>query len=463
MYSSFFQVWRWLFETKNAIMLQDRAPMLQCFKSLVYADTTFDFERLLQGLKEGEHAQKYPNFILYIDGVCELRQDWSIIFRDGFLLRGNQTNNNAEAQFLVMKDGMLSRVKCHNINELFQKVVIDLEQHYIRRLISVSSGSFDLITCKRFRGVETKLREIGFKIPEAEEVKMMLDGVLDLGEKLYKVPSCSNMGVTYLVDMNIGLCECKKGLDGSPCKHQYLLWSNRISGSPNFLPFFSATDRMHFSKLATGSTLQPEMYEGIHDRVLGIGVMQPDDCSSSQASSSALEPQQSQEDVSSDDHQHNLECKQMEARGCLQNALSRLDSLINVGDPSLLNGLVVFSKKVDEMTPSQIASSLHKFGKVHFAGKRSLSSSILKKAQRSKIGVQPSSVARRKSKNKGKGALPHGVQSTSMVPVKPHVRKRSHCLAECVSKSQRLGITHEKLMKSKVPNRRKRTSVKKET
>ena len=63
------------------------------------------------------------------------------------------------------------------------------------------------------------------------------------------------------------------------------------------------------------------------------------------------------------------------------------------------------------------------FGKVNLAGKKSLSSSILEKAQRSKIDVQPSSVACRESKNKSKGALPHGVQSSSMVPVKPHIRK----------------------------------------
>ena len=94
-----------------------------------------------------------------------------------------------------------------------------------------------------------------------------------------------------------------------------------------------------------------------------------------------------QRHVSSDDHQHNLECKLEEARECLQNALSPLESLIDIGDPCFLNDLVVYSKKVDEMTPSQIASFLHKFGKVHFAQNKSLSSSILEKAQRSKIDV----------------------------------------------------------------------------
>ena len=72
--------------------------------------------------------------------------------------------------------------------------------------------------------------------------------------------------------------------------------------------------------------------------------MSPEDYSSSQSSSSALEPQQSQEDISCDNHQHNLECKHEEARECLE-------SLIDIGDPSLLNGLVVFNKKVDEITP----------------------------------------------------------------------------------------------------------------
>jgi hypothetical protein len=33
----------------------------------------------------------------------------------------------------------------------------------------------------------------------------------------------------YLVDMNTGFSQCKIGVNSSPCKHQYMLWVNKLS------------------------------------------------------------------------------------------------------------------------------------------------------------------------------------------------------------------------------------------
>ena len=58
------------------------------------------------------------------------------------------------------------------------------------------------------------------------------------------------------------------------------------------------------------------------------------------------------------------------------------------------------------MNSSQLSTALIKFGKSVWSAKQSASESILKRAQRSKIGVQPSAVIRRKTNRKGKRALP---------------------------------------------------------
>ena len=63
--------------------------------------------------------------------------------------------------------------------------------------------------------------------------------------------------------------------------------------------------------------------------------------------------------------------KQEEARVWLENVMNGLGSLIDAGEPALLKDLVVFSERFDSMTPSQVASSLHKFGKIKFAEKNS--------------------------------------------------------------------------------------------
>jgi hypothetical protein len=61
-------------------------------------------------------------------------------YRAGLPLRGNNTNNLCEAQFLVIKDTILNRQKEVNIVGLMDKLTNELDQHYSNKLLSVSSG-----------------------------------------------------------------------------------------------------------------------------------------------------------------------------------------------------------------------------------------------------------------------------------------------------------------------------------
>ena len=60
----------------------------------------------------------------------------------------------------------------------------------------------------------------------------------------------------------LGVCECPQGRDGSVCKHQYILWSFRLSKQSNFLPYLDASERQRYSKIATGGCLPLSAYEG---------------------------------------------------------------------------------------------------------------------------------------------------------------------------------------------------------
>lgn len=75
---------------------------------------------------------------------------------------------------------------------------------------------------------------------------------------------------TYLVDMSLGICECKRGTNGDVCKHQFVLWANKVAQGTNFLPVFSAEQRMRFAKIAIGNTMLLSYYEGLHDRVITV-------------------------------------------------------------------------------------------------------------------------------------------------------------------------------------------------
>ena len=138
------QVWRWLHDTKNGIEKFDRPKLLAKFKQILYAETKELFEETFeQFLDEDILTEDYPQFSTYIQTVYQLKESWGLSFRTDLRSRGNNTNNNVEAQFLIVKDLILQRIKEYNINALFQKLTVDLNDYYKDKLLSAVSDSFD--------------------------------------------------------------------------------------------------------------------------------------------------------------------------------------------------------------------------------------------------------------------------------------------------------------------------------
>ena len=122
-----------------------------------------------------------------------------------------------------------------------------------------------------FQGVGKKKSEgIGYVVPTPEKQKEIVEKTVKVGDNFYLVPSVSEEGVHYLVDMSTGICECKTGENGAPCKHQYILCVNKVSDAVNFLPVFSKEQRQMYAEIAIGSTLSIHYYEGLHDQVLAL-------------------------------------------------------------------------------------------------------------------------------------------------------------------------------------------------
>jgi hypothetical protein len=131
------------------------------------------------------------------------------------------------------------------------------------------AGKFDGIYSRRFKGLEKKTSDgVGFKVPSCDEQKAVVEKVVNVGTNMFLVPSLSEECVQYLVDMNTGFCQCKVGVNGSPCKHQYILWANHLSAAVNFLPVFSKGQRKLYAEIAIGATLPLHYYEGLHDQLL---------------------------------------------------------------------------------------------------------------------------------------------------------------------------------------------------
>ena len=95
-----------------------------------------------------------------------MKKDFALCFQYNLLVRGNQTNNFVESQFLVLRDVLLRRVKEYNVVGLFDKLTIDLENHYKEKLLSIADGSFDGNFRHRFLGKDKQKADggQGFKV-----------------------------------------------------------------------------------------------------------------------------------------------------------------------------------------------------------------------------------------------------------------------------------------------------------
>ena len=55
--------------------------------------------------------EKYPNAKRYLQDVLDLKELWVLAYRNSIPIRGNNTNNYVEGQFLIIKDEILNRIK----------------------------------------------------------------------------------------------------------------------------------------------------------------------------------------------------------------------------------------------------------------------------------------------------------------------------------------------------------------
>ena len=230
-------------------------------KSILYAPDAATLDRLVGDLWSNETVLKYDNAAIYFEGVLNLKESWCLAFRGDLMLRQNNTNNYIESQFLVIKDQILNRVKEYNVVGLLGKLVNELENHYTTKLLSVADGSFDGIYSCRFKGQVS--------LPSAAKLTKLCEGVASVGVEVLHVDSFREPDTKYLVDMNLGVCQCAQGSTGAPCKHQFLLWSRGFSSSSeNYIPVYSAALKKQYADLAVNGSALIEFYEGIRERLL---------------------------------------------------------------------------------------------------------------------------------------------------------------------------------------------------
>ena len=426
-------VWRWLWDSKHAVNKEVRPHYFFLVKAMLFAQSEADIEMRFQSFLD--ECASHPRFIKYITHLYSRKTEWALCFRNNLLLRGNNTNNYCEAAMKIFKDKILHRTKAYNIIQLIDFICNYLEEFYCRLLIDIANGR----CTRRSKGLvkETSIGE--------ENIQF------DAGDH-YIVQSETHADVQYDVDMGLGVCSCTKGWNGGGCKHQAAIVFHHGVASINFLPV-SQHEQNHYHFLATGKTLHNDWFAPLKSSTV-TSSSQPQDVSS--ASETVVDMNISMDVVAPATEPVSMDYCEEES---LDDLFRKVDNIATCIKDCLRTDRKYFEPSVQKYVASfhklnshsQIISALSSFGK--YSGVSTEGKVI---ASSKRIGIQPTAIARRKHRLRGKKVVRAGrptkkflstlqKQASSSPQILRAVlpkKKAPHNLSVCVMNNQSLGKTH---------------------
>lgn len=99
-------------ERGNAVSKEDRKPLMQAFRNVLYATSEVAAETLYDDLLQ--LVEEYKGFQIYVGALWERRESWCMAWRNIASMRGHHTNNYAEVTVRLFKDNILTRCKAYN-------------------------------------------------------------------------------------------------------------------------------------------------------------------------------------------------------------------------------------------------------------------------------------------------------------------------------------------------------------
>lgn len=405
--------WTWLYDGKNKISHHHRKELITQVKEMVYAKSASQLDKLYKKFNKNELVCQYPKFRSYIEKWWQKRTEWALCYRKSLLVRGNHTNNIAEAGIRIVKEIVFGRVKAYNLVQMFQFVTDAMEVYYKRRLLSVAHNRFDHYIASKYKGLKATM------IPANKIIK------LDDSEVLFAVTSKSDPDVQYNVDMDLCTCSCPQGMDGSPCVHQAAIVKYHHSVSLNFVPSVNPSVRRNFAILALGNDAEKDIsfYSSLHQQVYSAPdqeVTNPKpgepDFSKSCWDLIRVGAQDEPIEMLYDDVTKNEE-KRSQLFSSIDHIAEALKDGLCADDPQMNKGIEKFLNRFTTLSsfPSKarLASALHCFGSQNDGISKSMKSGLIRKGKI--IKVQSTATGRRKFGTKGRGPAQQGRPRTNKV------------------------------------------------
>ena len=144
------RVWRWLYDRLHNIRADGRVEIMKKIRQILYCETEVEQQKVCHQFLNSNLIKKYGNALIYFSDLFLSKQEWAVCYRNNSLLRGSNTNNYVEAQFLVIKDSILRRERQFNVNMLLDKLFSVFEEHFKIKLLSLADGTFDRVYSKCF-------------------------------------------------------------------------------------------------------------------------------------------------------------------------------------------------------------------------------------------------------------------------------------------------------------------------
>lgn len=359
-------VWRWLWDGKNNINKEDRQPMMQSFRKMLYAETVEEAYTAFEvTLEIGSMYSKWCRYVTVEHWTYKER--WCLAWRD-HTNRGHHTNNFSEVSVRIFKENVLCRVKAYNVVSIVDFCCIKLEDYYRRKFQEFSNDRNP--TARKYFEKIIKLCDYASK-----------DKIYVENEEYY-VPSEENKQLMYCVEPTIGICSCKVGIHGKFCKHQGIVYKYFNKIGVNFPPV-TIEDKYLIAKLALGEKVPNKtFYEGLL----------PAEVVHTQSPISHDIHQDSNKKTSTESMQivkeHNPNLEKQDCLSILDDITQKLSNNIIKYGESTYDNLLKFKKRLDKIhTEGQFNTFLAT------AGTSSLS---LRHRDGASIKVQPTTIARRR-------------------------------------------------------------------
>lgn len=436
--------WTWLHDSKNGVNVKEhRINLIHKVKELVYAEGEDKLEQLYSQLQTHHAAKRYPLFLAHLKSLWPRRREWAHCYRKRLLIRGNHTNNYSEAGMKILKELIFSRVKAYNIVQVFHFLSETLESYYCRKLLCVSNNRLDTYVALRFQGLNAS------KIPK--------ESIAETDKNMYTVKSKTERGLVYVVDMSVGVCTCKRGIDGSPCSHQAAIAIHYNIASINCIPTLAANVRQIYAQIALGEKAEKNLafYANVHDAELSTSSPKETDMFFDTLAMDLIRAGARSDDIadkSSTDGVSPID-KQKIKETCLaiDKLAEDLKGKLEEANGQLLFGVEKFVSRYHKLKGSipLLTSSFHRFGWTFGGSVSSRKGGHLRHGRR--ISVQATAAGRRKgTKSRGKAMVTPGKRLKGATPTQPvedssryHVPtrrplkgKRPHSLGYNINKGQ---------------------------